>query len=91
MWIAALLLGFGLGGICEYFRRERELRRQHTKEGTPSTSTNTGMLANAQICQDIVEDQLDYLIRIGLDFKEGEKDSIRDSLYRIVAGKLQHT
>ena len=54
------------------------------------TSANTPMLANAQICQNIVEDQLNYLIRIGLDFKEGEKDSVRDNLYRIVAGKLQH-
>jgi hypothetical protein len=45
MWIAALLLGFGFGGICEYFRRERELRRQHTKEGAPSTSTNSSMVA----------------------------------------------
>ena len=58
---------------------------------TKSLSHNTGMLADAQICQNIVEDQLDYLIRIGLDFKEGEKDCVRDNLYRIVAGKLQHT
>ena len=65
--------------------------QQDTKVGTPSASHNTGMLADAQICQNIVEDQLDYLIRIGLDFKEGEKDCVRDNLYRIVAGKLQHT
>jgi hypothetical protein len=49
------------------------------------------MLADAQICQDIVEDQLNYLILVGLDFKDGEMISVRDSLYRIVAGKLQHT
>ena len=66
------------------------LCRWNTKEGTPSTSNNTPMLANAQICQNIVEDQLNYLIRIGLDFKEGEKNTVRDNLYRIVAGKLQH-
>jgi len=41
MWVATLLLGFGLGGLCEYFRRERELRRQHTKVGTPSASHNS--------------------------------------------------
>ena len=62
-----------------------------TKEGAPSASHNTGMLADAQICQNIVEDQLDYLVHIGLDFKEGEKDTVRDNLYRIVAGKIQHT
>jgi ribosomal protein L37E len=41
MWVIALLFGFGAGGLCEYFRRERELRRQHTKEGTPSASHNS--------------------------------------------------
>ena len=40
MWIMALLFGFGAGGLCEYFRRERELRRQNTKVGAPSASHN---------------------------------------------------
>jgi len=66
------------------------VRHGYIKVGTPSASHNTHMLANAQICQNIVEDQLNYLISIGLDFKEGEKDTVRDNLYRIVAGKLQH-
>jgi len=65
--------------------------RKNTKEGTPSASHNTGMQADSQICQNIVEDQLNYLVRIGLDFQDrDEKDSVRDNLYRIVAGKLQH-
>ena len=87
------LLMFVAGCICGAFMYTiYQCRpRQNTKEGAPSASYNTGMLANAQICQNIVEDQLDYLIRIGLDFKEGEEDSVRDSLYHIVAGKLQHT
>lgn len=79
-----------LGCILQVYLLYRNKRLLNTKAGTPSTSHNTHMLANAQICQNIVEDQLDYLIRIGLDFKEGEKDTIRDNLYRIVAGKLQH-
>lgn len=45
-------------------------------------------IMSMRICQLIVEDQLDYLVRIGLDFKPGEKDSVRDNLCRIVAGKL---
>jgi len=53
-------------------------------------SPNIPMQADAQICQNIVEDQLGYLFRIGLDFNEGEEDSVRDNLYRIVAGKLLH-
>jgi len=44
MWVATLLLGFGVGGLCEYFRRERELRRQHTKVGTPSASHNSSSM-----------------------------------------------
>ena len=60
------------------------------EEPAPSASTNIPMQANAQICQNIVEDQLGYLFRIGLDFNEGEEDSVRDNLYRIVAGKLLH-
>jgi hypothetical protein len=43
MWIIALLFGFGIGGLCEYFRRERELRRQHAKVGTPSASHNSAI------------------------------------------------
>lgn len=51
MWIIALLFGFGLGGLCEYFRRERELRRQYTKEGTPSASHNSAMPKLPQIAE----------------------------------------
>ena len=40
MWIIALLFGFGLGGLCEYFRRERECANRNTKVGTPSASHN---------------------------------------------------
>lgn len=79
-----LLWAFGL--LCGTFLK----RNRYTKASTPA-SHNTGMLADAQICQDIVEDQLNYLILVGLDFKDGEMISVRDSLYRIVAGKLQHT
>ena len=42
MWIIALLFGFGLGGLCEYFRRERECANRNTKVGTPSASHNSG-------------------------------------------------
>ena len=40
MWIITLLFGFGLGGLCEYFRRERELRllQKDTNVGNPSAS-----------------------------------------------------
>jgi len=88
LFIMIFLFGMACGGMFEKFLQSL---CGNTKEGTPSASHNTGMLADAQICQNIVEDQLDYLIRIGLDFKEGEKDCVRDNLYRIVAGKLQHT
>jgi len=91
MWISiGIVIGFVVGHFFTKFVGDIT-GPQNTKVSTPSASHNTGMLANAQICQNIVEDQLDYLIRIGLDFKEGEKDSVRDSLYCIVAGKLQHT
>lgn len=54
-------------------------------ETASSASTNK---PQAEICQCIVEDQLNYLIRNGLCFKDGEKDSVRDNLYRIIDGKL---
>lgn len=90
MWLYISAIVVMIGCILQAYLFMRA-KRLYTKEGTPSASYNTGMLANAQICQDIVENQLDYLIGVGLDFKHGEKDSVRDSLYRIVAGKLQHT
>lgn len=46
-------------------------------------------LIKAETSKMIVEDQLNYLIDIGLCFIDsGEKDSIRDNLYRIVYTKL---
>ena len=87
LFSAGLVLGIAVGIFCEWLAWTR-CRRQNTKDGTPSASHN---IASAEICQNIVEDQLNYLIRIGLDFQDrGEKDSVRDNLYLIIAGKL-HT
>jgi len=84
--VFVIIISFAMGAFGVYMGM-----RNKKAASTPSASHNTGMLANAQIFQNIVEDQLNYLIRVGFDFKDGEKDSVRDNLYRIVAGKLQHT
>lgn len=43
MFVIGLLLGFGIGGLFEYFWSRRELRNGNTKAGTPSASHNKPM------------------------------------------------
>lgn len=66
-------------------REVAELQRQEQQK----TPTNTGMQANAQICQMIVEDQLNHLVREKL-LTRTQCMSVRDHFVSIVACKLLH-
>ena len=75
--------------VDEYFAKKHPLKTKKILCHQCGGAVDNGQQQpHAKICQDIVEDQLDYLIRNGLCFKDGEKDSVRDSLYKIIVGKL---
>jgi len=48
---------------------------------------NKPVIADFELSTDIVEELLDYLGSIGIDYKHGEKDSVRDAIYQIVSRK----
>jgi hypothetical protein len=61
-----------------------------SKISLKKNAANTVVKHDAEICQRIVEDQMNYLIRAGLCFTDQEeKITVRDNLFRIVHSKLQ--
>jgi hypothetical protein len=45
------------------------------------------VIADFELSTEIVEEILSYLGSVGYDFKDGEKDSVRDAIYQIVSRK----